>query len=519
MDYPPIAPGLARFAAQLQFEGIPPRVVDKTRLQALSVLGASFAGARSGVCAKILATAREWSGVVGPAIVIGHRDRLPLHHALYVNCAFSIVHDFDDYLFAGHTGHSAILPALAWAEKLSASGRDMIAAAVAANEVGGRLGAAFLLGPQNGQMWSYIHLLEAACVAGRFLGLGAEALNDAIGIAFTQPPYALIPAFFGPDSKATLAATPVVAGTQAAELAAHGLSGAPDILGGRDGFISRVAARPLLFVFSGYGGAWQTDSLCFKLCPGCAYIDTAVDALDAIEAERGARFTPGEIAEIRCASNYLTFGMELLSIRYGDRKRLSPITVNFSVALSLALKITAGGLEAEFLEHDYLARNRDAICALADRIKVEHDPAMTSRMSGLDSVGIDLRRYLDANPAEQASAALPDPLRDALGESSEPGSGGYAPTLEGMSFENYLMAFPVELTVCTRDGKRYVKIAEQPMGGAGRPLEETRALVREKFMRNAIPSIGASRAHAAADMIERLDQLADVRELTELLRT
>src|SRR5208337_1869503 len=119
-------------------------------------------------------------------------------------------------------------------------------------------------------------------------------------------------------------------------LAAHGVTGARDILGGRDGFVRRVAERPLWFVFSGYGSAWLTDSLCFKLYPGCAYIDTAVDALDTIQVERGAPFAADEIAEIRCASNYLTSGMELLSIRYGDRVNLSPITVNFSVALSLA---------------------------------------------------------------------------------------------------------------------------------------------------------------------------------------
>ncbi|MGH7812735.1 MAG: MmgE/PrpD family protein [Candidatus Binataceae bacterium] len=496
MAHAEISPEIAKFAAELEYGRIPARVVEKIKLQTLSVLGACFAGARSGVCAKIHAAAREWGepGRDGAVTVIGRREQLPIHQALHVNAAQSIVHDFDDYLFAGHTGHSAILPALAWAEKLGRSGRETIAAAAVANEAGGRLGAAFLLGPQNGQMWSYIHLLEAACVAGRFLNLDAAAMNHAIGIAFTQPPYPLIPAFFGPESKATLAATPIVAGTQAAQMAAHGVTGARDILGGRDGFIRRVAERPLYFQFSGYGSAWLTDSLCYKIVPGCAYIDTAMDALEAIESARGAPFNADEIDSIRCESNFLTSGMELLSQRYGNREELSPITVNFSVALSIAVKIIGGALAPEMLEHEYLASNRARICALADRVTVELDPVLTAKMTGLDSAGIDLRRIL-----------------------ADPG-GDYRPTFEGISFENYRMAFPVRLTVKTRDGESFAETCEVPIGGAGRPFEETRAAVRKKFIDNAAKSIGAERAEHAVVIIERLDELADVRELAALLQ-
>ncbi|HUO06265.1 MAG TPA: MmgE/PrpD family protein [Candidatus Binataceae bacterium] len=496
MAHAEISPDIARFAAELDYGRIPARIADKIKLQALSVLGGSFAGSRSSVCEKIYAAVREWGDPdrSDAVTVVGRAEKLPIHQALHINTAQSIVHDFDDYLFAGHTGHSAILPAFSWAEKQGRSGRDVITAAAVANEVGGRLGSAFLLGPQNGQMWSYIHLLEAACVAGRFLGLDSAAMNHAIGIAFSQPPYPLIPAFFGPDSKAILAATPTIAGTQAAQMAAHGVTGARDILGGRDGFIRRVAERPLYFQFSGYGTAWLTDSLCFKLFPGCAYIDTAMDAFDAIESARGAQFAADEVESIRCEANFLTSGMEMLSQRYGNREELSPITVNFSVALSLAVKIAGGALAPEMLEHDWLARNRDRICGLADRVKVELSSEMSAKMSGLDSVGIDLRRIL----------AAPD--------------GDYRPSLDGVSFEHYRMAFPVRLTIKTRAGDSFTGTCEVPLGGAGRPTEETRATVRKKFVITATKSIGPDRAERAAAMIARLEELNDLRELAALLR-
>src|SRR6266513_2938618 len=84
----------------------------------------------------------------------------------------------------------------------------------------GRIGAAALLGPHNGQMWAYIHNIAGAVVGGRFLGPDAAAIRNAIGIALAQPPYPLAAGFFGPDSKAVLAAGPLIEGMRAAELAA-----------------------------------------------------------------------------------------------------------------------------------------------------------------------------------------------------------------------------------------------------------------------------------------------------------
>src|SRR5437879_10072251 len=164
------------------------------------------------------------------ASIMPSGPRSPLHAACYVNAAASVAYDFDDYLFAGHTGHSAVVGALAFAEALGHDGRTLIATQVAANEIAGRLGAAALLGPHNGQMWAYIHNIAGAVVGGRFLGPDANAIRNAIGIALAQPPYPLASSFFGPDSKALIAAGPLVEGMRAAELAAEGLTGADDIL-------------------------------------------------------------------------------------------------------------------------------------------------------------------------------------------------------------------------------------------------------------------------------------------------
>src|SRR5262249_39688385 len=153
---------------------------------------------------------------------------------------------YDDYLFAGHTGHSAVLVTLALAEKYGISGKEFLAAQTVANEVGGRLGASVLFGPHNGQMWSFVHLIGAALVTSRVMGLEASQMRSAIGLAMSQPNYPLRPAFFGSEAKVLLAATTAQIGVQAAQLAASGLRGRDDVIEHEHGFASKFADDPLM---------------------------------------------------------------------------------------------------------------------------------------------------------------------------------------------------------------------------------------------------------------------------------
>ena len=58
---------------------------------------------------------------------------------VFAGAAASIAHDWDDYLYMGHTGHSAVWTARAFAPD---DAERRFAAQVAGNEVAGRLGAA-----------------------------------------------------------------------------------------------------------------------------------------------------------------------------------------------------------------------------------------------------------------------------------------------------------------------------------------------------------------------------------------
>jgi 2-methylcitrate dehydratase PrpD len=425
------------------------------------VLGAVFAGAAGDVGPKVRRAVVRW-GKGEDASLIPTGERVPLHAACYANAAASIAFDYDDYLFAGHTGHSAVLGSLAFGEAAGASGADVLAAQVCANEVGGRLGAAMLLGPHNGQMWTYIHAIEGACVAGRFLGLDADGICNAIGIALSQPPYPLAPAFFGPDSKTLLASGPLVDGIRAAELASEGLTGAADILGDPNGMLAKIGARPLPFVFGGLGTAWVTSSLAYKLYPGCAYVDTPVDAFDEIReaftTKTGRALESADVGRIAVEATLFTSGMEALATPYRRRDRVTPIDVNFSVGLSFGVMLAAGEISGETLSAGSLAEHRDEILSVADRVTVEQAPELSMDVGGLSDLGIDPVVMLQ---------------------------GGEGLSMEGADFSKFEMRFPARVTLFTTDGEEFAAEVRIPAGAPGRPFDETKAAVGEKFLRGA----------------------------------
>ena len=454
---------IGAWAAGLSVADVPERALGRARLQTASILAGARAGERA---AAPFAT-------VAPDGPLGE---------VYAGAAASIAHDWDDYLFMGHTGHSAV-----WVARALTDDADRaLAAQVAGNEVGGRLGAALFLGPHNGQFWSSIHCGSASVAAGVALGLDAKRLAHALAIALYQPPYGLWPGFMGPDSKLLTAAEPAVQGARAALLAAQGVTGALDVIEDRRGLLANFSFAPRPAMLGGLGEVWLTDTLAFKPRPGCAYLQAPVDLALGLEIDAA------DVAEIEVDAGYLTVGMESLGARAG----LNPIGVTFSAARSLAVALVAGRLTHEELEPEWLAANREDIEALAGRVRLRHDWGMTlATLRGTVEAGASVRdvrlgawprvlRRMRELGMDEASLSFED-LR-ALASSREhrselrrllsrPGGGGIAAIDTG----SMRLVFPCRVRVRLRSGGvREAEGAEPGAGGAA--LAEQRAVVEAK---------------------------------------
>ena len=468
-------------------DDVPERTLERARLQAASTVAAALAGATAPGVVRLRDAVRTWAAD-GPAGVVGEADPLEPAAAAYANAAASIAHDWDDYLYMGHTGHSAVWAARAVADALGAPASDALAAQVAANEVAGRLGAAVFVGPHNGQFWSAIHAAGAAVAAGRLRGLDAGRLAHAIGIALYQPPYGLWPGFMGPDSKLLTAAEPVAQGLRAVALAEQDFTGPLDVIENRRGFLRHFSFAPREHLLDGLGEVWLTDTIAFKPQPGCAYLQAAVDGVLQHEVDAG------DVAQVEVRAGWLTTSMEQLS----DGAALTPVRVNFSVALSAAIAILAERLTHEELHENWLGEHEDEIRSLAARVRVEHDWDLTAQTIAGTGMELPLRRLptlrrrMRDTGMDEVAFGLSDlrelakrvPIREAL--RSEP-------TLPDPS--TLRMTFPAHVTIRLRTGGT-LEAEGREQGACGAPLIEQREVVDAKWeaTREAAPLPAAWRS-------------------------
>lgn len=475
---------IADWVAQTRFEDLPRRVVEEAKNQVLSVIAAVHAGHFSEAGRVVSKTVRDWGGGK-EATMIPSGERVSLYNAIYANAALSMALDYDDYLFAGHTGHSAVLVTLGLAEHLGVSGKDFLVAQILANEVGGRLGALALAGPLNGQMWSFIHLVNGALITAKVMGLEKSQIQSAMGIALSQPNFPLRAGFFGSEAKALLAATTATGGVQAAQLVANGLRGFADILDGDDGFEKVFAPQALRGAWSGFGKIWLTDTLSYKLYPGCAYVDTVVDCV--LSLQRQHSIDARKVKGVHVAASPLTLGMEAMSAPYLHGNESLPVTLNFSVGYNVAAALIDKELTArQFLRE----RVKDpATWDLAGRVTVALDETMAQRMRDRALVRVVPTEHGDRYELDLATADL----------------------------SAFKMSFGARVRIELEDGRHFEAEQEVPFGAVGRPFDDRRKCVEDKFRRETRYTLRKEKMERAIDMILHLDQMNSA-QLRELVR-
>jgi 2-methylcitrate dehydratase PrpD len=488
----------AEFAASLTLDDVPDAVAERARLQAMNTVAGGLAGANAGGVRRLREATQHWAAP-GMAGVIGTSDEWEPAAAAYANAAASIAHDWDDYLYMGHTGHSAVWAARAVADVSGAENDDVLAAQIAANEIEGRLGAALLIGPHNGQFWSSIHCAGAAAAAGRVRGLEAEQIAHAIAIALYQPPFGLWPGFMGPDTKLLTAAEPVAQGVRAAMLAASGFSGPLDVVENRRGFLAHFSYAPRPAMLEGLGRTWLTDTLAYKQYPGCAYLQPAVEAILRLRDDNGV--DPAGIARVEVRAGWLTNSMEKLAAG----EPLTAVRVNFSVALSIAVALLAGRLTHEELDDNWLTEHEHELREIATRVFLTHDWDMTiatiraaggglgdiplrrisglrrrMRETGMDEIGIGFAEIREAlrHVDTTALGALRGIRRGGNG------AAGGAPAANGSALgapgQLPRMTFPCHVTIHLRSGG-VLEADGRENGGSGSSLDEQAAVVHQKF--------------------------------------
>jgi 2-methylcitrate dehydratase PrpD len=413
-----------------------------------------------------------------------------------------MAHDFDDIVWMGHTCHSAVFAPLAVAEKEGSGARDLVTAVVAANEIGGRLGASSFLGPLNGQMITHIHLVGAAAATAKLLGLDEEKTTHALAISLAAPSFPLVPAFVAPTSKLLCAATPTATGIQAAYFARAGMTGAKDLLADRRGFWRRFSFAPLPFMLGDLGSLWVLRTLSMKTYPGCHYFQTACSAIDEILARTGP-LAPEEIQRVRVETAKVGLEVDRFGRSYDDGGTITAVNVNFQLAVTAAVHLLAGRFTTDEMDPAWLAAHSDAIRALTRRIEVRHDPGLTAEvLTSARAVGAGRRTLSSLGVREIVHLArrYREEYASSLVDGGEPG-GWWRLVKRFLAKETPAtgpaigLRFPNRVVVELRSGRREEAELLLPVGSLAAP--GAREAVERKFLHETRRTLGDERARAA----------------------
>jgi 2-methylcitrate dehydratase PrpD len=284
---------LADFAAGLTFEAIPPAVMNRMQELMLDWLGSCLAG-KNARAVEILAKFMESMGPVsGPSEILIHRSSSSPLMAAMTNAAASHVAEQDD-VHNGSVFHPAtvVFPAaLAVAQALGRSGKELLTASVAGYEVGIRVGE--FLGRSHYKVFhttGTAGTLAAAAAVGHLLRLPPEQMLNALGSAGTQSAGLWEFLRDAADSKQLHTAHAAGAGLTAAYLAHGGFTGARRILEGPQGLAAGMSsdADPKKLI-DGLGTRWALSETSFKFHASCRHTHPAADALQQVMDAHGLK--------------------------------------------------------------------------------------------------------------------------------------------------------------------------------------------------------------------------------------
>lgn len=258
----------------------------------------------AGASARPVLAIDRYAAAMGPAdgpseILINRRRTSPVFAAM-VNAAAAHVVEQDD-VHNGSVFHPAAVvfpPALAVAQALGRSGRDLLVAAVAGYEVGIRVGE--FLGRSHYKIFhttGTAGTLAAAAATGRLLGLSPAAMLDAFGSAGTQAAGLWEFLRDAADSKQLHTARAAANGIAAAYLAQEGFTGARHILEGPQGMAAGMSsdADPARLT-DRLGTRWALAETSFKFHASCRHTHPAADALQQVLREH--KLAESDIARV-----------------------------------------------------------------------------------------------------------------------------------------------------------------------------------------------------------------------------
>ena len=361
---------LSHFASSLDYSKLEPQVQDQVGWILADTVAAMAAGSAEPELRAI--AKRQAAGTPQhSAQLIGLGQTSTPEAAAFINGTSGTFLEMDECnrFSRGHPAVHVIPAALALSQERKATAESFLAAIVVGYEVGSRLGAASLL---RGAMhphgtWG---TLGAAAACGRVAGLDDSDMRQTINISASLTTA---------TSKQTMLEGGLVRnvyaglsnrnGLLALNLAECGFNGERD---GPSSLLGKIISESFQpdAVTQGLGHDWHLMRNYFKLHSCCRYNHGTLDAIDQMAA---AEKLPqvNDIERIEVVTYHL-------AAELNDPAPTNTLAAKFSVPFAVATRLVNHSSALSSFTWDQV-RN-PAVLALAHKVSVAHDPAMSARL-------------------------------------------------------------------------------------------------------------------------------------------
>jgi len=357
---------LARYAAGLRYDDLPAAVVAKAKDIIADTVAACICGADM-PWSRIVIDYAERTGPGGTSRILGRGTSVQAPSAALANGALAHAFELDSLTRPGagaHPGATVLPPALAIAQQEGATGKALIAAVVAGNEVMIRIGRA--TGHTNEARGFHAPgttgPFGAAVACGLLLGLDERQMTNALGIAGSLAGGLLeFARGNGGMVKRLHLGRASEAGVMAASLAAGGFEAPRTVIEGEFGFLRVFCTEwDESHLTRGLGSDFVTMSAVLKRYPCHATAHPAVKAVRDLQAAYG--FAGGDVASITVT------GTRRMVERHNILEPPDQMLAQYSIPFCVALALYREARDPE--SYDMSALADPAIRALTRKIKL-----------------------------------------------------------------------------------------------------------------------------------------------------
>lgn len=448
---------IAEYVTATGFEDLPQEAIAKAKLHVLDAVGITLCAYGTGhrLVKRLIELAAERGGRE-EATILGEGRKVGCLDAAMVNSVMANFLDSSDgHFMGGHINDRLVPVALAAAERVGASGRDLLTAITLGYEVYIHLAYALFgeVEPASVRLPYFVILgtLAGVVPAGKLLGLGEEQLAGAMGLAASIQLGGAQYVLSGGHEKDLCPGQESQRALLSTLMAQKGILGSTDILEGERGIFKTIGAGP--DVAPELGREYRITECYIKPYPACRYLHASIEAALNLVREHGISASEVEKAIVTTNSSSAS------RVSYEIKSHVNAI---FSHAYQVAAVLRDGRVDLPIAWEEKISD--PLFKTLLQKVEVRADPEYDRLYQ---------QRSLDQPP------------------------------------------WPAEVEVFMQDGRRYWSKVLSPKGDPGNPM--TMAEVKQKFIKFTEDTLSKARASEVIKLVDHLETVSTVDKLIELL--